>query len=323
MKAIPYTPSLKADWDEVVELSGSSHFMHKRDFIEYHADRFNDASILLVDKNNVIDSVFPANLNRDGIYSHQGLSFGGLICRSKTKTVDYIEKLKHCFTYYREQGHETVDYKCFPHYYKEKPSMGDIYALHNLGATLTRCEINSVVDLQSTLLYSSQRKRGISKAKKAGLSVTRSNSFSSAIDMINLALAKHGATAVHSASEISKLHDNFPDLIRLYFANLEDMALATVVTFENAFVTHAQYIALLPEHKKSGALDFLLDHLICDAEQRGKRFFSLGISTELKGSILNRGLLDQKEGFGASPACNYGFTLSLKDIDRDALAQNL
>ena len=59
-----------------------------------------------------------------------------------------------------------------------------------------------------------------------------------------------------------------------------------------------QYIASSPTERDLGALDALFAHLLDDASA-GKPFFDFSISNEHGGRVLNRGLIEQKEGFGA------------------------
>ena len=61
--------------------------MLTRKFIGYHGDRFKDAS-LLVYKNEKLIAVFPANSDGQTIYSHQGLSYGGLVLPKHIKLSD-------------------------------------------------------------------------------------------------------------------------------------------------------------------------------------------------------------------------------------------
>lgn len=41
-----YTPVRQAAWDDLIDHSKSPMFMFKRGFMEYHADRFQDFSLL-------------------------------------------------------------------------------------------------------------------------------------------------------------------------------------------------------------------------------------------------------------------------------------
>ena len=52
--------------------------------MDYHSDRFQDFSLMVFDKDKLI-AVLPANRVDNAIYSHQGLTYGGLVLNSKAK----------------------------------------------------------------------------------------------------------------------------------------------------------------------------------------------------------------------------------------------
>ena len=85
--------------------------------MEYHSDRFKDASYLILKKNNVV-AVLPANSVGDTIHSHQGLSYGGLILKPSLKLNEVIlifeALLNQLFT---KDGFKTLDLKFIPDFY--------------------------------------------------------------------------------------------------------------------------------------------------------------------------------------------------------------
>jgi hypothetical protein len=107
----------------------------------------------------------------------------------------------------------------------------------------------------------------------------------------------HGCRPVHTLDEIQLLESRFPENIKLYGAFDGDRMIAGCVVYETPYVAHIQYIAASPEGKAAGALDGLFDYLF--REYKGVSYIDFGISTENGGSVLNEGLLFQKEGFGA------------------------
>ena len=60
----------------------NSTFLFQRDFMDYHSDRFMDHS-LLVFKDEKLIAVLPGNQVDNTVYSHQGLTYGGLIVHKK------------------------------------------------------------------------------------------------------------------------------------------------------------------------------------------------------------------------------------------------
>ena len=89
----------------------------------------------------------------------------------------------------------------------------------------------------------------------------------------------------------------FPNNIKLYIARNTQEMLGGSVIYENKNISHTQYLANSASGKKVGALDFVIDCLITKVYNT-KEYFDFGISND-RNSILNEGLIEQKEGFGA------------------------
>lgn len=98
------------------------------------------------------------------------------------------------------------------------------------------------------------------------------------------------------------LKARFPNNIRLFTAQLNNKVLGGTVVYEYGNVAHTQYISASLEGKKLHALDLLLDKLIHEV-YRNKTWFDFGKSTEQQGTILNEGLIFQKESFGGRAVC--------------------
>ena len=50
--------------------------------MEYHKDRFQDYSLMVFDENKLV-AVLPANRVEVEVFSHQGLTYGGLVLDQK------------------------------------------------------------------------------------------------------------------------------------------------------------------------------------------------------------------------------------------------
>ena len=68
-------------------------------------------------------------------------------------------------------------------------------------------------------------------------------------------------------------------------------------------------MAASPEGKQVGALDYLIALLLLSIEEHP--YLDFGISTEAAGTILNSGLIFQKEGFGARGICYDTYLFNL------------
>lgn len=97
-----YQPEYKTQWDDFVDKSKNATFLFKRDFMEYHADRFEDFS-LLVFEDEKIKALFPANRVESTFYSHQGLTYGGLLIESKTKMSIFIQLFREILLFWKKK----------------------------------------------------------------------------------------------------------------------------------------------------------------------------------------------------------------------------
>ncbi|EOC1299999.1 GNAT family N-acetyltransferase, partial [Cronobacter dublinensis] len=77
------------DWDQVVENAKNGLFLFQINYFKYHEARFEDCSLIIKKKNKPV-AVFPANRIGATAYSHQGLTFGGLILLPELHAVDVL-----------------------------------------------------------------------------------------------------------------------------------------------------------------------------------------------------------------------------------------
>ena len=71
-------------WNEFVASAKNATFLFNRNFMDYHKDRFEDYSLLCFKKDRLI-AILPANIVGSTLYSHQGLTYGGLVLQESTK----------------------------------------------------------------------------------------------------------------------------------------------------------------------------------------------------------------------------------------------
>ncbi len=65
-------------WNDFVMRSKQGTFLFDRRYMDYHRDRFSDYSLLFYKKGKLY-ALLPANIDGDTLWSHQGLTYGGLI----------------------------------------------------------------------------------------------------------------------------------------------------------------------------------------------------------------------------------------------------
>jgi hypothetical protein len=310
VEAVALEAGLEPAWDSFVRRARNGHFMFERAFMTYHADRFEDASLLVLDKARVV-GVLPTNRRGAAIHSHQGLTFGGLIV-DDAGTTEVFEALEACAAFYRRTGAEHLIYKPLPWIYHRRPAQDDLYWLFRRGARLVRRDVTSTINLAARGPISQRRTRGAARARRAGLRYERSTDYASFWPLLAGMLdARHGVGPVHSEDEIARLAAWFPENISLHLAlSPSDDILAGIIVFQTPRVAHAQYICVGEAGREVGALDGLVEHLLATFRDQ-VAFFDFGISNEADGQALNIGLLAQKEGFGASAVVHDGYEVAL------------
>ena len=268
--------------------------------MDYHKDRFEDYSLMVFEDEKLV-SVLPANRVGSSIYSHQGLTYGGLVYGEKLKLASVILVFKAVLFYLSENEIAKIQIKTIPSIYHNKPAEELNYVLFLAEAQLIRRDTLAVIDLSKPFQFSKIRKRGIQKGKENGLIIKEENDFTSfwkEILIPNLGL-KHNIEPVHSLDEIQLLKRYFNKNIRQFNVYCNDRIVAGTTIFECENVVHCQYISKYEKVEDLGSLDFLYDHLI-NTVFADKRYFDFGISNENQGKILNEGLSYWKESFGAS-----------------------
>lgn len=285
-------------WDTLINESKNGTFLFKRGFMDYHANRFTDHSLLIYENSKLL-AVFPANEKDLIIQSHGGLTYGGVVISKDITTSVMLKIWEEICTYYRYKGFTEVIYKAIPTIYHKYPSDEDLYALFRLGALLIRRDITFAIENNKRPKLSKGRKWLLARAKKLGVVIRENNDFRAFMQLEGTNLKKKYQTSpVHSDVEMRLLHDRFPDNIKLFESvNVSGDLLAGIVLFVTDEVAHAQYIASTEEGKESGAFDLLFDYVW--EKYKHLKYFDFGISTEKDGHYLNEGLAYYKESYGA------------------------
>ena len=293
-----YTADYKSDWDAFIQNSKNGTFLFLRDYMDYHSDRFIESSFMFYKKGK-LEAVIPGNVLDKTFYSHQGLTYGGLIQSVKLSTIEVLTIFSLLNQRLKEKGIEKVIYKSLPHIYHKIPAQEDIYALYKNGAVKIGCNISSAINQNNKIRFNELRRRGMRKSCNAGVVISETDRFDLFWPILNHNLeVKYGRNAVHTLDEIILLQQKFPNNIKLYIAVLHDEVIAGSVLYLSENVIHAQSISSSEIGKSVGALDLLFHHLINDSLFH-QEFFDFGQSTENMGEYLNENLLFQKESFGA------------------------
>ena len=85
-----YTPDKADEWNRFVVQSKNGTFLFDRRFMDYHADRFTDAS-LMVYRGQSLYALLPANVKGNVLTSHGGLTYGGLVMSDRCSAHGVLE----------------------------------------------------------------------------------------------------------------------------------------------------------------------------------------------------------------------------------------
>ena len=290
-------------WNSFVSKARNATFLFDRNYMDYHADRFDDNSFMFYHKGK-LKAVLPANVAGDTLYSHQGLTYGGLLLDKKATVEDVLECFDSLNSWLRENGISKVVYKALPWIYQQYPSQEDLYALTwKCKAQLISRDIASTIVIDNKLKFAESRKSGIRKALSVNIEVGESNDVDGFWYVLEDNLGnRYNAKPVHTASEMKLLMSRFPNNIKLYVAKMNGEIVGGTLIYVTSQVVHTQYISASVEGKKHGALDLLFDYII-NKVYANCRYFDFGKSTEQGGAYLNEPLIFQKEGFGGRGVC--------------------
>ena len=315
-KIIKYTSEHYQMWNNFVAHAKNATFLFHRDFMEYHADRFQDFSLLIFDEKEKLKAILPANILDNKLYSHQGLTYGGLVLDKNCKLSDVIHMNYQLLKYLSEAGIDSLQLKIIPTIYNTFPSDEMEYVSFLLDANLLRRDAIAILDLSNKIEVSRVRKRGIETGKKHQLQIVEEDVFDSFWNelLIPNLHSKYNANPVHSLDEITYLKSKFPKLIRQFNVYFENKIVGGVTVFVTKNVIHPQYISGNKAFNTLyGGLDYLYNHLITNVF-KDEKYFDFGISNENSGRNLNESLHYWKESFGARTIVQNFYEIETKNF---------
>ena len=302
IQIIRYNAGKREEWDTFVRTSRNGTFLFERDYMDYHASRFCDCSLMIYRKESLI-GLLPANWieGERTLYSHQGLTYGGLVMSEELTSIRILDIFTEIINWIKaNMGATKWIYKPIPYIYSQCPSQEDLYTLFRHEAKLQTRAIASVIDMTHRIPLRKGRKSSIKQSLTKGVTVCGSDDIRNFWQILKQVLRdKHNATPVHSIEEMELLKSRFPENIRLYTVlSKKNEMLGGTIVYEMKDLIHIQYIAASNQGKEIGAIDALFAWLI-DERYSHKRYIDFGTSVEQGGRVLNEGLIRQKEAFGA------------------------
>jgi hypothetical protein len=309
----PYSRQLKKDWDSVLSKASYTTFLYTREFIEYHGDRFTDASLIIYDNYEAI-AVFPAECQTEVVYSHRGLTYGGWVF-VKNLEMNTVEAVyKYSLHHYSKLGFQKLIVRMIPDFFADFSLDSFKSILEKIGAKISFTGIHHFTTLPFKIKDRGKR-WGLQKALHSGLRVVEDEEMTGFWENIlipNLSV-KHQAKPTHSIEDIMLLKNKFPKEVLFFSVYHGDTLLGGAVVFDKKSSAHLQYVAASKEGKQKRALDYLMSYMIQNRFS-DKKVFSMGVSHNPNTKELNQTLISWKESFGGKPCLvnTYEFDLAAR-----------
>lgn len=296
-----YQESAYASWNAFIGQAKNATFLFYRDFMEYHKDRFEDFSLMIFDNEKLV-AVLPANRVGEIVYSHQGLTYGGLVYSHKINGEKVAGILDSLLSFFKENGIQSFYFKPIPLFYSSGGNHETDFFLLRKGAFLDKKEMNLAINLAMPLAISKSKLKHFRKIEELDLELVEEHQFEPFWELVLAPrlFEKYDTKPVHTLQEITKLKENFPNNIKQFSVYYDDAIIAGVTIFETENVVKSQYGATTKKGEELRALDFLFISLIEKYKKKGKLFFDMGIVNDDNEKGYHAGLLKQKEELGCT-----------------------
>lgn len=310
----PYEPSRSDEWNEFVRESRNGTFLFERGYMDYHSDRFRDAS-LMATYNGKLAAILPACVEADTLYSHKGLTYGGwLFPMRHIDAGDVLSLFSEWHRYSSGQGWRKCVYKAMPYIYSRRPSQEDLYALFRCGARLIERNLSAAIYLPDAAAPASSEIRNLNAARRAASDcrIVQDDGTLFYPLLCHCLEERHSALPVHSEKEFRLLSGKFPDNIVTLVIERGGKAEAGICIFLTHTTAHCQYTATTPHARKKRLLNLLTAEVRKFAEERKLRYLDFGTSNEDHGRVLNEGLYYNKFSYGAGGVAYEIFEMDFK-----------
>lgn len=296
-----YDPSNKAEWNDLVKSSAIGTFLHTRSYIDYHKSKFEDYSLLAYLDGQLV-AVLPAHLIGCQLYSHNGLTYGGIVLAgflSKLNIYNIVGAfLKHIYSI----GIKAIFLTQLPSIYADTCHLQDLCQAYRIaeGSIISRQFASAIPFPLDLATWDHGKKWGLNKAKKQGFMIIESDSFQSFWREVLIPNLKdnYNTAPLHSEDEILWLSKNNHGKIRQFNIYLQDEIVGGITVYETNRVARMQYLSATPKGKSFHALNLLIFHLATDVFFN-KGYFDMGSSYNQHNKTINNSLLYWKNSLGA------------------------
>lgn len=301
-----YKNNNQNDWENFIDISTSNKsIFFLRKFLSYHNDnKFNDHSLLIYNKNNLIGLLPAAVNNMRSLISHPGLSHGSFALRLGLGIEDILEIISAVQEYIRENRFTGLLINSQPLIYSRQQSSYLDFALLRLGFINYCTDLTNYISIDSPEemcgRYSDSCQRAIKKAKKSELKFSESNDYTGFYRILESNLMqRHNVSPTHTIEEMHMLKDLFPAAIKLFTVSYKGTIISGTVAFRiNSSTQLLFYIAHDPTFQEMRPVNLLISEVNIWCYKNKYKILDLGKFT-LNGEP-NFTLARFKESFGST-----------------------
>ncbi len=307
-KITKYHKGLQSQWNDFIDRSDKGTFLHRRAYMDYHAGRFDDFSLLIY-KDDKLIAILPAHRHNDTLIAHNGLTYSDFIYDKKLRIEGQISVMTETFAFLKSQGFTDFMVKTIPAFFHKQPNESNLYLYQRMQGELTEVKPFFVLHTQAFQL-NKDRKKNLKRLQKQALFIKDDIKYLQDYWVIvNQNLAKtYQSKPVHSFDEIDALSKKFPNQIKLFSIFDQTQILGGALVFLINNVVHFQYINAHPDYDKS-AIDLLIFNII-ERYKQDYQTISFG-SSSTGHQNLNAGLAYWKESFGCKILNQYFYRLKI------------
>ncbi len=309
-----YQSEDKILWNDFVKASANGTFLHHRDYMDYHADRFADFSLMIY-KDEKLVAVLPAHKIDDQLFSHNGLTYGNVLFLPNFRIAYKIDVYEKLLIYIDLQNISFLHIKSIPSFFTQQKDESLQYVYHKLQAELLQVKPFFVLETQQGIRLNKDRKKNLKKLQKLPFKISEDAKYLSEFwQIVNDNLAqKHQSKPVHSFEEIQKLMQDFSKEIKLFTLFLDNEMVSGALVFLINNSVHFQYIHSTTNKQNRQGVDFLINHIL-ESYITDYQFISFGSSAK-ENNTLDSGLAYWKESFGAQISNQFIYRISVKNVN--------
>jgi hypothetical protein len=297
IEVAPYSDGWKTAWDACVRRARNGHFMFERAFVEYHRDRFAEASMLGTWRGEVV-AVLPAHRENDSLVSHRGLPFAGWIVAPEVRLRHVREFFSRLRAHAVASGMRRFIVTPTPWPYHRAPCEEETWCLSELGGSIVKRRAAAGFRVGTAgKLANENRRRLISSAGDCRVRIA--DDLAPFMDRVAEHLwRRHRARPLHTIDEIQRLRAAFPQNIRACEVWRGERLLGGQLVFVSNHVVRPQHGFVSPEWWSLDASTLVIAAVMRRPEFAGL-WWDFGTSMNPATDGVDETLLAFKESLGA------------------------